>query len=1053
MNTMPLHKAAWTGAARCVRSLLEAGANIEAKTHNLYTPLHKAARKNQVEVISILISWGCEREAQTAAGWTALHVAGLGGCVEAAQALLAHNLDPTARDAKGRTPATVADVWGRSDAHWFFSKLPKVVFDASLAPATGMFKEDSRAIYEDNEKAVLRWAQEGKFWKLKDRIPNIRDGHYQDHRGYTALHVAAHRGDETTVRVLLEDRCLVYPGALTYSGHTPADLARLGGFSQLADLIQDALHSSKSGEVEERHLYGRLLELICHGDDVQEACQLLLQGAPLEATAEYPTHALVLAVTSNRPRILSLLVAAGAPLTPVVCGLNLLQLAWLSPDVTTYVKMLVTRAMEHVLEEEAGRVRGQAHGLYEGITRLLGVVKGPRPWLAAWPSLHPPSQHQHTQVPPSPQLMVAAAEADCRLTTVFLEQAGAMPFTVHQASGLTAINAALRASHWHLATHLAKTSGSLYIPSAPGAILPRDLLPEDKKQKLEKEIYDQERRILTHHREKVKDREDKDAISSVIHLQTKLYKAYCRSHHTGQQERVSVAARQVSPTLLLASQMGLVQLTFLLVTIGGVDVNIVVEPLTGTTPLHQAAAFGHTSLLAFFLSIIDPSHVCPDNYNRSPTHLAALFGHDQTFEYLSHHFHGYTCKAGNTHTEVRNNFIKYLQLYQKVCENAAVDEDPWRVNSCSEAVKHHFQSLNMTDILNNNKEVNFMEGEAAEVRSAVMKELQVIMERVSDMNPLLQGELELLGSSADGTRLYGPDEYDVNYVIKDLPALEVKVVRLVGKNPLKKGHSLSVRIKTKNKEIKHLLKKSNWKNMFFEAVQSAVEHHEVVDHRLSFVPPGVTRTKVGAGLALAWQGQQYPLLLVGVDLVPVMKVRWPKGVDRPFLIPHDQDQVYLTSIGGGEWRFSFAGIEASILRQLDIHERRTFLSCKTLLSCMKPEPWMTKHLKRRFRWWDSRYWNIPAPCGFALKNCFFMELEKKRKHRDIWTEDKLVERMCSIFRRMCEDCTDPSTNSEQLVPHKVFAYFGGKFERPKLGVGAPEIVKHLNKYAMSRHTS
>lgn len=1044
----PLHKAAWTGATECVRALLEAGANINAKTHNLYTPLHKAARKNQVDVISILIEGGCKREAQTAAGWTALHVAGLGGCVEAAQMLLIHHLDPRARDNKGRTPAMVADIWGRSDTHWFFSKLPDAI-DTRLMPATGDCRDDSLVIYEDNEKAVLRWAAKGKWWKLKERIPNIRDGHYQDHRGYTALHVAAQLGDESTVKVLLDDCCSVYPGALTYDGLTPAELAQLGGFPHVANIIQNALKHPMPSEEEERYLYGRLLEVICLGDDVKEACQLLLKGSPLEAMAEYPTHALVLAVTSNRPRILTLLLAAGASLTPVVSGLNLLQLAWLSPDVTTYVKMLVTRAVEHILEEEASRVCKSCEDLFEGIRRVLAMVKGPRPWLATWSSPNPLLSHQESNIPPCPQLMVEAAKEDCRLTTVFLEQAGALAFIVDRFSGLTPLTAALRSSHWHLAAHLAKSSGSLYIPNTADNILPRDLFPQSKRGKLEKMMFDQERRLLTHQREKAKDREDKDVISNVLHLQRKLFKIYCRSQNSGQQESISIAESYILQSLLLVSQMGLVQMAFLLVKIGEVDMNVIVDPLTGTTPLHQAAAFGHTPLIAFFLSIMDSNHISPDNYGHLPTHLAAMFGHVQAFKYLSFHLDECTCKAGYTPTEVRTNFLEYLQLYQKISESASIDKEPWHGNNCTEAIKHHFYSLNLTDILQQSKEVNFTCGEAAEVRSAVMKELNIVMRKVSGTNPLFQGKLELLGSSADGTRLYGPDEYDVNYVIQDLPAMKVKVVKLTGKSALQRGHSLSVRIKTKNKGFKYLLKKSNWKNTFFEAVLRGLEHHHLQDHRLSFVPPGVTRTKVGVSLSLAWQGKQYPLLHVGIDLVPVMKVQWPEGVDRPFLTPYGADQVYLTSTGGGEWRFSFAGIEASLLKHLGTDEHQTFLACKRLLSCMKPEPWMPKDLKRKFKWWDSRYWDIPAPNGFALKNCFFMELEQKRKNGSKWAEENIFERMTAIFRKMCEECTDPATDTKQLVSHKVYAYFGGNFERPKMGMGAPEIVSYLKKYSAS----
>lgn len=71
--------------------------------------------------------------------------------------------------------------------------------------------------------------------------------------------------------------------------------------------------------------------------------QLLTIGAPLQATQSVYPEALVLAISCNRPRIVTLLAAAGAPLTTISSGLSLLQVAWLTPDATVRVKVLITR--------------------------------------------------------------------------------------------------------------------------------------------------------------------------------------------------------------------------------------------------------------------------------------------------------------------------------------------------------------------------------------------------------------------------------------------------------------------------------------------------------------------------------------------------------------------------------------------------------------------------------------------------------------------------------------------------------------------------------------
>lgn len=90
-------------------------------------------------------------------------------------------------------------------------------------------------------------------------------------------------------------------------------------------------------------LYEELLTVIGSGDDAVKASELLCQGAPLEPVGSLSTHALSLAVTSNRRKLVSLLIAAGAPLTSMAGGLTLLQQAWNSPDVTIRVQALITR--------------------------------------------------------------------------------------------------------------------------------------------------------------------------------------------------------------------------------------------------------------------------------------------------------------------------------------------------------------------------------------------------------------------------------------------------------------------------------------------------------------------------------------------------------------------------------------------------------------------------------------------------------------------------------------------------------------------------------------
>lgn len=89
--------------------------------------------------------------------------------------------------------------------------------------------------------------------------------------------------------------------------------------------------------------------VISRGDDFKRVSQLLCEGAPLTPVGDCPTHAFVLAVTLNRPRILSLLLTKGEGFTTTSHGRNILQMAWRSPDVTSHVQAVITNVSHYLL--------------------------------------------------------------------------------------------------------------------------------------------------------------------------------------------------------------------------------------------------------------------------------------------------------------------------------------------------------------------------------------------------------------------------------------------------------------------------------------------------------------------------------------------------------------------------------------------------------------------------------------------------------------------------------------------------------------------------------
>ena len=92
----------------CVNLLLEAGADIEARTKAFHTPLHQAAGVylnddlKGLEIVQCLLKKGCRIDARNFFGRTALHIAADRGNEAIANYLIAKGADISSLDARGR---------------------------------------------------------------------------------------------------------------------------------------------------------------------------------------------------------------------------------------------------------------------------------------------------------------------------------------------------------------------------------------------------------------------------------------------------------------------------------------------------------------------------------------------------------------------------------------------------------------------------------------------------------------------------------------------------------------------------------------------------------------------------------------------------------------------------------------------------------------------------------------------------------------------------------------------------------------------------------------
>jgi ankyrin repeat protein len=92
------------GCERCVRSLLQAGADVNQQDSSGKTALMASVELGHMCLTQLLLSSGADVNKPNSRGETALHVAASGGKVDAVRLLLRHGSNPNATAAGGRTP-------------------------------------------------------------------------------------------------------------------------------------------------------------------------------------------------------------------------------------------------------------------------------------------------------------------------------------------------------------------------------------------------------------------------------------------------------------------------------------------------------------------------------------------------------------------------------------------------------------------------------------------------------------------------------------------------------------------------------------------------------------------------------------------------------------------------------------------------------------------------------------------------------------------------------------------------------------------------------------
>ena len=218
----PLDFAAQQHPSRCLRALLEAGADPNGK--NIYgeTALISAAKFSGPEIseIQTLLDYGADPNLHDASGRTALMEAAENGDINNVRALLNHGADPNLRDANGRT--ALMEAVENGDMHSIRALLDHGA-DPNLHDANGRtalmeacFEGHSSVVNEllhhgatldlqdERGQTALGFAVAGSHLLLASNLLMLgANPDTQDSRGDTILIASAFKGDMDAVRLLL----------------------------------------------------------------------------------------------------------------------------------------------------------------------------------------------------------------------------------------------------------------------------------------------------------------------------------------------------------------------------------------------------------------------------------------------------------------------------------------------------------------------------------------------------------------------------------------------------------------------------------------------------------------------------------------------------------------------------------------------------------------------------------------------------------------------------------------------------------------------------------
>jgi ankyrin repeat protein len=232
-GSTPLHRAARGGTATIMRCLLDATSSTDIQDDDGMTPLHVASRYGNITAIGILLAKSAQADATSVDGLTPLHEGVLSDKKSIIDCLLDAGADQSKVDRDGRTPLFIASSLGydglvilllRRDTERNVrltkndtGQLPIHIAakNGHLATVKALLDQDGGTLAKEDREGCtpLSLAACGNSKSHAETVKFlIQHGSTLSHRqldGATAFLQAARNGNETSIRYLLGEDCVI----------------------------------------------------------------------------------------------------------------------------------------------------------------------------------------------------------------------------------------------------------------------------------------------------------------------------------------------------------------------------------------------------------------------------------------------------------------------------------------------------------------------------------------------------------------------------------------------------------------------------------------------------------------------------------------------------------------------------------------------------------------------------------------------------------------------------------------------------------------------------